>query len=56
MSDFLYWMHKHGERISWFIIGFLTFQGLEEIHRGDYNGALLSFAIAGLNVFLSLRK
>ena len=56
MGDFLYWMHKHSERISWFIAGFLTAQGLEQVARGDYNSALLSFIIAGINVFLSLRS
>ena len=56
MSSFINWMDKYGERISWFIIGVMTQQGLTQLGRGDYEGAALSFGIAALNVFLTSRK
>jgi len=56
MSDFLYWLHKNNERITWFIIGIMTGQGLRELAMGDYNNAAISFAIVALNVFLSKRN
>lgn len=55
MDDIRYWFYKHSEKISWFIIGFMTFQGLEQIARGNFSGAAWSFALVALNVFLSKR-
>jgi len=51
MSDIFYWFHRNREPIAWFIIGFLICQTFDQIQRGDYSGALLSFAIAALNYY-----
>ena len=51
MNNILYWFQRNREPITWFIIGFMTAQGIEQLQRGDYTGASLSFAIAGLNYY-----
>ena len=43
------WYVRNQQQITWFLIGVLTLQGLNELARGDYGQAALSFGIAGLN-------
>jgi hypothetical protein len=53
MDSIKYWFYKHGTKISWFIIGFMTWQGLDDLARGNLTGAAFSFGIAFLNYILS---
>jgi len=46
MSEFRNWYVRNQDAITWFIIGFLTMQGLNELAEGDYVWAGISFLIA----------
>jgi hypothetical protein len=41
--------------IPWFLIGFLTFAGLQDLSRGDYVQAAISFILVALNFSLARR-
>ena len=43
---------RNQKEITWFLIGFLTLDGLQALGRRDYVGAALSFGIAWLNYAL----
>jgi hypothetical protein len=49
MSEFRNWYVRNQDAITWFIIGFLTMQGLNELAEGDYVWAGISFLIAYAN-------
>lgn len=49
MSKFRTWYVTHQDAITWFLIGWLTLAGLNELAQGDYLWAGISFAIAYLN-------
>lgn len=51
MNNMLYWFQENRLLIAWFIIGFLTAQGIEQLRQGDYNSALISFAVVALNYY-----
>ena len=51
MNNFLNWFQEHRLVIAWFIIGFLTAQGCEQLKQADYTSALVSFAIVALNYY-----
>ena len=53
MNKFVQWYRNNYTEITWFIIGFLTWAGLNDLAHGDYTGALISFVFAGLNYFLN---
>lgn len=56
MNNFTEWFNKHRTEIFWFIIGWLTMAGLNEIKRGDGIGALIDFSLAYLNYRLVTRS
>jgi hypothetical protein len=49
MEQFRNWYVRNQDAITWFIIGFLTMQGLNELAKGDYVWAGISFMIAYAN-------
>jgi len=49
MEQFRNWYVRNQDAITWFIIGFLTMQGLNELARGNYVWAGISFVIAYAN-------
>ena len=55
MNKFIQWYWQHYTEITWFVIGWLTMSGLEDLSHGNYTGALWCWALAGLNYFISKR-
>ena len=55
MDSIRSWYIKHYTEITWFIIGFLTWSGLNDLSHGDYVGAVISFALVALNFAFSKR-
>lgn len=49
MNKFKAWYLNNQVEITWFIIGVLTLQGLQEAAREEYVQAGISFAIVLLN-------
>ena len=41
------------KEITWFLIGFLTLSGLQDLGEGNYVGALISFALVYINYKLN---
>jgi hypothetical protein len=44
---------KNQKEITWFLIGFMTLSGLEDLGHGNYVGALISFALVYINYKLN---
>jgi hypothetical protein len=55
MNQFRQWYLRNATEITWFLIGFLTLSGFQDLSVGNYIGALVSFGIAWLNYALSSR-
>jgi hypothetical protein len=53
MNAFKQWYVTNQDAVTWFLIGWLTLQGLHELGRGDYVWAGISFVIAYLNYMLN---
>ena len=49
------WYNRNYTEITWFVIGLLTWAGLQDLSQGDYFGAMLSFGISYLNYYISKR-
>lgn len=49
MNKLRQWYLRNYEAITWFLIGILTLAGLQELARGEYLSALLSFVLVALN-------
>lgn len=49
MEKIRQWYLRNYEAITWFLIGFLTLAGLQELSRGEYLSALISFALVVVN-------
>lgn len=43
------WYLQNYEAITWFLIGVLTLAGLQELSRGEYFSASVSFVLVLLN-------
>ena len=56
MNKFRQWYVGNQDAITWFIIGFLTMQGLNELAQGDYVWAGISFVIAFANYLVRPRR
>lgn len=52
MNKFREWYTRNQDAISWFLIGLLSGQALEQLARRDYVGALISAAFAAANYYL----
>ena len=55
MNKFKQWYLNNYTEITWFLIGFLTLAGFTDLSRGDYVGAIISFALAIANYLFSRR-
>jgi hypothetical protein len=47
------WYLRNYTEITWFLIGFLTLAGFQELSRGDYTSAVISFGLAWVNYIFS---
>jgi hypothetical protein len=56
MNKFIQWYRDNYTEITWFIIGFLVWQGLNDLRYGNYSGALISFGLAFVNYILNKRS
>lgn len=54
MSAFGNWYSRNQDAITWFLVGWCTFAGLDNLVSGDYFWAALNFAFAYLNYKLSV--
>jgi hypothetical protein len=43
---------RNQDEITWFLVGFLTASGFQEFSEGNWLGAVIYWAFAGLNYFL----
>jgi hypothetical protein len=49
MNDFRKWYIRNHTEITWFLIGWLTMAGVDELLRGDWLNASISLGLAFLN-------
>ena len=49
MNEFRQWYLTNQTKITWFLIGFLTYAGLQDLSTGNYAGAAISFGLAWIN-------
>jgi len=49
MNKFKQWYVGNQDAITWFLIGWLSLQGLHELEQGDYVWAGISFVLAYAN-------
>ena len=49
MEKLVNWFRYYNGEITWFIIGFLFFAGLDDFAEGNNIGAILNFGLAFLN-------
>jgi hypothetical protein len=53
MSAFGNWYSRNQDAITWFLVGWLSFAGLNNLLSGDYFWAAFNFAFAYINYKLS---
>jgi hypothetical protein len=53
MNKFRQWYLTNQTEITWFLIGFLTLSGLQDLNVGNYIGALVSFGLVWINYTLN---
>ena len=53
MNKFRTWYLRNAKEITWFIIGMLTATGVERFGQGNYDAALVFWAIAFANYYLN---
>ena len=53
MNRFRQWYLKNQTEITWFIIGILTATGIERFGQGDFDAAVVFWAIAFANYYLN---
>jgi hypothetical protein len=49
MNKFRQWYLTNQTEITWFLIGFLTLSGFQDLNVGNYIGAAVSFGLAYIN-------
>lgn len=49
LDNFFRWYNRYYTEITWFIIGFLTMDVLQQFSRGNWVGMLISIALIVLN-------
>jgi hypothetical protein len=52
MNAFKQWYIRNQDAVTWFLIGWLTFAGLDSLAQGNYIWAAVSFALAYANYAL----
>ncbi len=53
MNKFKQWYVSNQDAITWFLIGWLSFAGLDNLARGNYIWAGVNFALAYFNYKMS---
>jgi hypothetical protein len=53
MNSFKRWYLMNQKEITWFLIGFLTLSGFQDLGQGNYIGAAISFGLAYINYKLN---
>jgi len=53
MDSFRQWYLNNQKEITWFLIGFLTLSGFQDLGQGNYVGAAISFGLAYINYKLN---
>jgi hypothetical protein len=53
MNSFRQWYLTNQTEITWFLIGFLTMLGFQDLGGGNYIGAAVSFGLAWINYTLN---
>ena len=53
MNRFRLWYLTNQKEITWFLIGVLTATGIERFGQGDFDAALVFWAIAFANYYLT---
>lgn len=56
MNKFRTWYLHNQERITWFLIGWLTLAGIYDFGRGEYVGAAVLWIIAWINYALTKKN
>lgn len=49
MSGFRNWYVRNQDAITWFLIGWLCWSGIDQLARGNYGWAALDFGLAYFN-------
>lgn len=49
MSEFHDWYVRNQDAITWFLIGWLMFAGIDSLGRGSYGWALFDFVLVYIN-------
>ena len=55
MNKFRTWYQRNFTQINWFIIGILAAAGAEKFSQGEFDAALVFWAIAVANYYLNRR-
>lgn len=55
-DNFRSWYIRNQDAISWFLVGLLTGQGFDQLGRGNYGQAAISFALAYANYFFTRQR
>jgi len=50
MKKFKFWYFKNRTKITWFIIGWLALNSLDELAKGNYISMLISLGLIWVNV------
>jgi hypothetical protein len=53
MNNIRQWYLSNQKEITWFLIGFMVFAGLQDLAVGNYVGAAISFGLAYINYKLN---
>ena len=53
MNKFRQWYLMNQKEITWFLIGFLTLSGFQDLGQGNYVGAAISFVLVYINYKLN---
>jgi hypothetical protein len=53
MNSIQAFFYKNKTEITWFLIGFLTLSGLQDLGTGNYIGAAISFILVYINYKLN---
>ena len=49
MNPIKQFFYRYQTEITWFLIGWLTLSGFQDLGNGNYLGAVISFGLAYLN-------
>lgn len=56
LDNFRRWYLRNYEAITWFLIGFITLNLVNNLTRGNYSGAVIDALIIAANYFLVSRR